>query len=158
EIIRAVGKFEQLEAMQQIRRRIIELKRRGHSHQSVADELNREGLRSTSGGSFTSPIISQICGKLRQAGYDLTVNSPETHHWILGHLARHLGIKSETLSTWRRRGWVRSERVGARWILSADPQELERLKRLVEHSRKGLEKTPLNLTTPIGSEVPGVST
>jgi len=54
----------------------------------------------------------------------------------------------ETLSTWRRRGWVDADRNGHRWLFRADATELKRLRQLAEHKRTALHKTPENLTTP----------
>jgi hypothetical protein len=148
EIRRAVGKFEQLESADEIRSRIIALKQQGHTHEAVARQLNTEQFRSTSGGEFTSPIISQLCCKFRAEGHLQDDAATTSDHWKLGQLAKQLGIPSATLSTWRRRGWVHADRRGGRWILWADEKELQRLHRLADHNRIGLQPTPSRLTTP----------
>jgi DNA invertase Pin-like site-specific DNA recombinase len=155
EIRRAVGKFEQLEACDVIRDRIIALKQRGWTHAEVASQLNADQHRSASGRPFTEPIVSQLCCQFRAegrlsddgpTGSDNSQHLPE--HWRLGKLARYLGIKQATLSTWRRRGWIYAERVGQRWRLWADSEELARLRQLTDYHRTGLQRTPLHLTTP----------
>jgi DNA invertase Pin-like site-specific DNA recombinase len=155
EIRRAVGKFEQLESADVIRARIVELKQQGWTHAAVAAQLNAEHHHSASGRPFTEPVVSQLCGQFRAAGLlsdDEALSRNEDHggsdYWRLGQLARYLGIKPETLSTWRRRGWVHAERVGARRMLWADAEELARLRRLTDHHRSGLQRTPPHLTTP----------
>jgi DNA invertase Pin-like site-specific DNA recombinase len=148
EIRRAVGKFEQLEAAQTIRERIVAAKQQGFSHEAVAAQLNAEQFLTASGGLFTAPIVSQLCRKIcaeRRTRNGSAVNPP---HWKLGALARHLGMKPETLSTWRRRGWVHADRRGQQWVLWADPDELLRLQRLVTYERQGLKQTPADLTLP----------
>lgn len=148
EIRRAVGQFEQLESASEIRSRIVALKQQGYTHEAVARHLNDEHFHSASGGPFTPAIISQLCCKFRSEG-DLPDKAVvPVEHWKLGDLAKHLGIKPETLSTWRRRGWVHADQVGQRWILWADTKELNRLQQLAEHDRRGLQKTPPQLTTP----------
>ncbi len=148
EIRRPVGQFEQLESADEIRSRIVALKRQGYPHATVARQLNDECFCAASGGPFTSPIISQLCCKFRSEGHLSGKNAALPEHWKLGDLAKRLGIKPETLSTWRRRGWVHANQVGQRWILWADTQELNRLQKLAEHDRTGLQKTPPRLTTP----------
>jgi DNA invertase Pin-like site-specific DNA recombinase len=155
EIRRAVGKFEQLETADIIRARIVALKQQGWTHAAVAAQLNADHHRAASGGSFTAPIISQLCCQFRAAGLlsddeALSRNEAErsSEYWRLGELAHYLGIKQATLSTWRRRGWVHADRIGQRWHLWADAEELARLRQLTQHQRIGLQLTPLHLTTP----------
>jgi hypothetical protein len=147
EIRRAVGKFEQLEAANEIRSRIIALKQQGDTHEAVARQLNAERLHSTNGGAFTCPIVSRLCRKFRAESY-LQDAAATSDHWRLGQLAKQLGISSATLSTWRRRGWIHADRQSGRWILWADAEEIDRLRRLVAHARQRLQQTPTHLTTP----------
>lgn len=148
EIRRPVGKFEQLESADAIRDRLVNLKQQGYTHACVAAQLNQEHFRTASGGAFTPPIVSQLCRQFRRAGLLPRTAPISSRHWSLTNLAKHLGVKSETLSTWRRRGWVHADRIGKRWILWADEKELTRLRKLADHNRKGLQKTPSQLTTP----------
>ena len=148
EVRRAVGRFEKLECADQILSRIVELKRQGLSQTSVAASLNSEGFHSASGGPFTVPIICQFCRKLRKQGFDIEPREVKQPFWALTSLARHLHVKAETLSTWRRRGWVHADCIQNRWIYWADKKELTRLRQLAEYSRKPLQKTPAKLTTP----------
>lgn len=149
EIRRAVGKFEQLESADEMRWRIVALKQQGYTHDAVARQLNAEQFHSTSGGAFTAAIICQLCRKFRVEGsWQDNAAATTSDQWKLSKLAKKLGIPSATLSTWRRRGWVHADHRGGRWILWADQEELERLHRLVDHQRTGLQKTPPLLTTP----------
>lgn len=148
EIRRAVGKFEKLECADQIRARLVELKQDGYSHPAVAAVLNAEGFHATSGGPLTTPIISQLCRKLRSKGLQLDPASGSASRWTLASLARRLRMKQETLSTWRRRGWVHADRIGERWIYWADAEELSRLTQLVGYHPRRLKQTPAKLTTP----------
>jgi len=148
EIRKSVQRFEQLESADEIRSKVIEMKRTGATHQVVADALIQAGFRATSGGEFTSPMISFLCCQLRRDGVDLHPAPQLANEWTLTSLAKHLGIKRETLSTWRRRGRVHAERNGQRWLFRADSAELKRLEKLAEYKRMALHKTPGKLTTP----------
>ena len=55
--------------------------------------------------------------------------------WWFTDLARELGLPHPTLYSWMRRGWVNAARLPMpagqpRWVLWADAEELERLRRL----------------------------
>ena len=148
EIRRPVGKFEQLESANEIRSRIVALKQQGYTHEAVARCLNDEHFYSASGGPFTPPVISQLCRKFRSEKHLSDKATVPIEYWKLGDLAKYLEIKPETLSTWRRRGWVHADQVGHRWILWADTEELNRLQQLAHHDRRNLQKVPPQPVTP----------
>lgn len=155
EIRRAVGHFDKLESAAEIRGQIIDLKRSGYTHGVVAERLNAMGFHSASGRPFTTPIVSSLCRRFRREGTDLSPAQSPTNNedsqndlWTLTALADRLGIKRETLSTWRRRGWVLADRNGYRWLFRANATELKRLQKLTDYKRRGLKKTPTELTTP----------
>ena len=106
-IEKPVGRFEWLESASEIRELIEKRKREGKTHAEVAEELNREGYHSTSCGAFTPAIISSLCKKFR-AESPPTVPGNKSAKWGLRELAQELGLRKETLNTWRRRGWVHS--------------------------------------------------
>jgi lambda repressor-like predicted transcriptional regulator len=73
--------------------------------------------------------------------------------WWLSQLARELGMPPITLHSWLRRGWVRGRKLPGgrmgRWILWADGQELDRLRRLRACPRGWSDEPyPLELITP----------
>ena len=146
-IEKPVGRFEWLESAPEIRELIKKRKREGKTHAEVAEELNREGYHSTSCGAFTPAIVSSLCKKLRDQA-SATVPTNESSKWGLRELAHELGLRKETLNTWRRRGWVHATQESTRWTFWADEEELLRLRKLVDHNRQGLQKTPEELTTP----------
>lgn len=147
-IIKSVQRFEWLESADEIRALIKRRKSEGKTHTEVADELNRHGYHSTSCGAFTPAIVTSLLKKFRQESAT-EVSASKRVHWQLGELAHQLGLRKETLSTWRRRGWVHATQDSTRWTFWADEAELKRLQKLVDHNRQGLQKTPPELTTPI---------
>jgi hypothetical protein len=147
QIIKPVQRFEWLESASEIRELIERRKREGKTHAEVSAELNSEGYHSTSCGAFTPAIVSSLCKKFRDEPND-TTSANQSSAWGLRELAHELGLRKETLSTWRRRGWVHATQASKRWTFWADEEELTRLRKLVDHNRQGLQKTPPNLTTP----------
>lgn len=146
-ILKPVGRFEWLESAAEIRELIGRLKREGKTHAEVSAELNREGYHSTSCSSFTPAIVSSLCRKFRMEK-STTVPGNKSGKWGLRELAHELGLRKETLNTWRRRGWVHATHDSTRWTFWADEEEFTRLRKLVDHNRQGLHKTPEELTTP----------
>lgn len=146
-IMKPVQRFEWLESAPEIRELIERRKREGKTHAEVSEELNREGYHSTSCGAFTPAIVSSLCKKFRDQG-SVTPEASESTGWGLRELAHKLGLRKETLNTWRRRGWVHATQESTRWTFWADEEELKRLRKLVDHNRQGLRKTPSDLTKP----------
>ncbi len=74
------------------------------------------------------------------------------NEWWLGDLCQELGVPQPTVHSWVRRGWIRGRKspgAGGRWILWADAEELDRLRRLRAYRRTWPDETyPTELTTP----------
>jgi hypothetical protein len=137
ELIRPVGRYDQLDNYQQLVGRILELRRQGYTSSQVADRLNTEGFRppkrrSTFNASMVRQVISRWQGAQRRP-VAVQAHELETHEWWFTDLARHLKMPYPTLYSWVRRGWVNARQLpvaGGRWIVWADADELDRLKRL----------------------------
>jgi DNA-binding transcriptional MerR regulator len=131
---RPVARLEQLSDWQDIRRTVLEMKANGHTAPAIADRLNAEGWRTTSGKPFTAGSVRTWLSRYgppppkRRRPDDRIPLSP--NQWLLPELARHLGISHQTL-----RGWIQRDRLNAhqadgkrsRWIIDADPDQLRRL-------------------------------
>lgn len=146
-IQKRVQRFEWLESASEIRELIERRKREGKTHSEVSEELNREGYHSTNCGAYTTAIVSSLCKKFRDESRD-DVPTQKSTQWSLRELSHELGLRKETLNTWRRRGWVHATLELTRWTFWANEEELIRLRKLVDHNRQGLQKTPTELTTP----------
>ena len=146
-IQKRVQRFEWLESASEIRELIERRKREGKIHSEVSEELNREGYHSTNCGAYTTAIVSSLCKKFRDESRD-DVPTQKSTQWSLRELSHELGLRKETLNTWRRRGWVHATLELTRWTFWANEEELIRLRKLVDHNRQGLQKTPTELTTP----------
>jgi len=146
-IMKPVQRFEWLESASEIRELIERRKREGRTHAEVSEELNREGYHSTSCCAFTSAIVSSLCKTFRDE-LRVEVRAHKSTQWGLRELAHELGLRKETLNTWRCRGWVHATQESTRWTFWANEEELTRLRKLVDHNRQGLQKTPTELTIP----------
>lgn len=149
EIVRAVGKFDQLEFADDIRHRIVQMKRRGHTHQGVAEDLNALGYQSAQKSKFTKAIVRSLCRQFEAAGESCQAIGGYEDYWPLKLLGTRLSIPTSTLRNWLDRGWLCSVRSGERWVVWADEKELSRLTRLAEHQQgPSCRSVPPGLTTP----------
>ena len=82
----------------------------------------------------------------------ISVQDLGRHEWRMGDLARELEMAVNTMRNWHDRGWVlgrMSAETGGAWILWADEQEMDRLRRLRSWRPFGSDqRRPPELTTP----------
>ena len=77
----------------------------------------------------------------------------ENEWWIID-LSHELGIAFSTLARWSRRGWMHARKLSGRcrwWIVWADDQERDRLRRLYAYGRGKPQngcRYPIELRTP----------
>jgi DNA invertase Pin-like site-specific DNA recombinase len=159
EIRRPVGRYEQLHDFGALLKWADELYRAGQSPERIAERLNAEGFRPPKYGKvFNRTIVYQLLSRRHLIG-------PRPHardegqlrradEWWLGDLARKLAMSSHTLYSWLRRGWAHGRQLSAvdsRWLVWADAEELDRLRRLRACPRNrdssGVPYPP-DLTTP----------
>lgn len=152
--VRSVNRYAQLADYPRLCVRIKELRAQGKSMAAVADALNTEGFvpprRVTrfSGGMVAGLLARQAAaGQSARQGRTPALRKGE---WLLGDLARHLGMPTATLHHWRKAGWVQSRKLpDGRWALGASGAERKRLARLRRHQEsKPNQAIPKDLTTP----------
>jgi hypothetical protein len=155
-VTRPVLRYEQTSDFSRLMARIQELRAEGRTFAAIAERLNAEGFRPPRGaGRFHKDIVSLIVRR-RTLGYrpppksDRSALGPD--EWFVVDLAREVGIPKNTLHAWRQRGWVSFRRPpGPRTPCAcwADPEELDRLRRLARAPKGWWEPAPiLQLTTP----------
>lgn len=135
ELVRPVARLEQLSYYPPLAQRVRELAAAGASADELAQRLNAEGYR--------PPKRRERFGQqgMRDLLHRLGLREPRSrsvrrdglaeHEWWLPELARAIGMPTVTLYTWIGRGWVKARRQQQpprRWILWADPAEVERLR------------------------------
>jgi len=157
ELRRPVRRLEQLRDYTALMDRVLELHRAGQTSGMIADRLNAEGFRPAKRrDTFNSSMVRQMLSRQFRSGprpRALTEASPlESHEWWLTDLARKLGMPVPTVHSWIRRGWISARKLtgaGGRWILWADDEELDRLRRLRASPRGWSDQPyPPELTTP----------
>jgi DNA invertase Pin-like site-specific DNA recombinase len=153
DLVRAVQRYEQLTDYPRLCARVEELRAQGKSMAAVADCLNAEGFHPPKRVErFTGPMVAGfLARKYGQAGERVT-NALRPGEWLLGDLARHLGMPATTLHYWRKLGWVRARKLpvtGGPWAIRATGPERRRLARLRRYQQSHPNQaTPAELTTP----------
>jgi DNA invertase Pin-like site-specific DNA recombinase len=157
ELVRTVQRYEQLAEYPRLCVRIEELRAAGKSMDEVAQGLNAEGFHPPKRVErFTGGMVAGfLARKYEKAGegHGLRVlKALQKGEWLLGDLARHLGMPSATLHHWRKWGWVRARKLpvpGGLWAIWASGEERRRLARLRRYQRsKPNQEIPEELKTP----------
>jgi len=136
-LTRPVARYQQLPEYPQLLARIQTLLQAGHSAAQIAEVLNREGFRPPKRrATFNPGMVRTLASRQARLGprpRNMEVHVLPPHEWWFADLARHLSLPQPTLYSWLRRGWVQGRQLplaGGRWILWADEEELDRLRRL----------------------------
>jgi DNA invertase Pin-like site-specific DNA recombinase len=154
-VLRGVQRYEQLADYPRLLARIEQLRQQGKSLAEVASCLNAEGFhppkrveRFTAG--MVGGFLTRFCQKDSSRQADKARQELEKGEWLLGELARHLGMPQATLHRWRKAGWLRARKLpGGLWAIDAAGNEGRRLAQLRHHQSKHPNKPiPANLTTP----------
>lgn len=135
EMVRPVGRLEQLSYYPQLRERLSVLAGEGLSPKEIAERLNAEGYRPPKrrekfGRQGVRDLLDRLGLSPRQSRPQRLAELGEAEWW-LPELAREIGMPSVTLHNWIGRGWVKArqqEHAPRRWIVWADKTEVERLR------------------------------
>lgn len=154
EVVRPVARYDQLRDHARLITRILELRAEGRTSGQIAEQLNREGWRPAKRClQFNKDIVRQLLLRhgpveLRSAG--TPTGSLFQGEWWFIDLARALELPQTTLYSWVRRGWVHARQMpGARgrWIVWADTDEVDRLRKLRTCSRAWGNRAELDVMT-----------
>jgi hypothetical protein len=137
--VRPVAYVDQLSYYPRLVARLRELAAQGLTATAISTALTAEGLRPPRGGTRFRP--GEIQHLIRQLGIrpGLDADRRTAHgelgpdQWWLSTLATEIGMPMLTLYTWLRRGWVHGQQdthPPYRWIITADPAEVARLRAL----------------------------
>jgi hypothetical protein len=156
QVARAVQRYEQLADYPRLLARIEGLRQQGKSLAEVACCLNEEGFRPPKRvARFTAGMVggflTRFCQKGSSHQADRARQELAKGEWLLGDLARHLGMPQTTLHRWRRAGWLQARKLtaGGLWAVMAAGTEGRRLAQLRHYQVKNPNKPiPANLTTP----------
>jgi hypothetical protein len=156
-LVRTVGCYRQLADYPRLCARTAALRAEGKSLEEVARQLNAEGFHPPkrverfTGGMVWGMLTRQCEGASRSRAEELATHL-EKGEWLLGELARFLGMPQATLHRWRKVGWVRARKLavpGGPWAIVATGPERRRLEKLRRFQKaRPNQPIPAKLTTP----------
>jgi DNA invertase Pin-like site-specific DNA recombinase len=161
ELLRAVRSYEQLVDYPRLCARVEQLRAEGKSMEEVAEHLNAEGFHPPKRvkrftGGMVAGFLARKYEKAGEAYGQRVAGALKKGEWLLGALARHLGMPAATLHHWRKVGWVRARKLvaaGGQWAIWATGPERRRLARLRRFQQAKPNQTiPEELTTPHAGE------
>jgi hypothetical protein len=135
--MRPVARIDQLSYYPALTARIRALASEGLGNAEIADRLAAEGFRTPHlHERFNTGQIQHLIRRLGlRPGLDHDSRTGQGSlgpgQWWLATLAREIGMPTATLFTWLKRGWIdgrQDTRPPYRWIVTADPAEVERLR------------------------------
>ena len=137
QLLRPVARYEQLDNYDTLVTRIVELHGQNQTCANIAAQLNQEGYRPPKRRpTFNAAMVQQLLSRrLRTAprAQALEICPRADDEWWISDLSRHLQIPKPTLYLWVRKGLVHARKlpgVQGAWIVWADAEELDRLRRL----------------------------
>jgi hypothetical protein len=134
QLVRPVARYEQLRDCDRLSQRITELRRSKHTSAQIAALLNAENWRPPKRRTtFNAGMVRAIFYRRNRATARPIAHDLKPGEWWFGDLAHALQLPHPTLYTWMRRGWINARRLDigqGRWVLWADEQEIDRLRRL----------------------------
>jgi len=163
ELRRSVARYDQLRDYPQLLDRVQALAQQKLTAVQIAEALNGEGWRPPKRrDTFNKSMVQHLLwrrglhgARPRSMSNDLLGQD----EWWFTDLGRELDMPLPTLYRWLRRGWVHARQLSGpqgRWILWADSDELERLRRLRNCCRSWSNRpqaaelaTPKPRTTPV---------
>jgi DNA invertase Pin-like site-specific DNA recombinase len=160
-LLRGVQRYEQLADYERLTARMAELRRQGRSMAEVAAALNTEGFHPPRRVQrFTGGMVAGLLARQGEAGAGRQSQAAAAllrkGEWLLGDLARHLGMPRVTLDRWRRVGWLQARKLplpGGLWAARATGPERRRLAALRRYQREHPNQPiPPELRTPIKAE------
>lgn len=136
-LTRPVARYDQLDNYEELISRILQLQGQNRTCAQIAQQLNGEGYRppkrrQTFNGAMVRQLLSR---KIRTGKRSRSMESVRLadDEWWISDLSRHLQIPRPTLYDWVGRGVVHAKKLSGPqrpWIIWADAEELNRLRRL----------------------------
>ena len=135
-----VAKLEQLAGYQALMSRVKELQSQAYTPAQIAEKLNTEGWkppkrRQTFNAAMVRCLLSRQGIRIGTQKQQHTANIPRgVDEWTLTELAGELKMPEPTLYSWIKKGQVRARQIKVDnrsfWIITANQQELEELRKL----------------------------
>lgn len=132
---RPVMRYRQLEHYDHLLERIRSLRGEGCTARQIALKLDQEGFHPPNrSAEFCKNIVLSLLAELGLTQARRTREQLEADEWWFRDLARELAIPGGRLRHWVYQGYVHYRKAAGRyWVLWADQDELERLRRLRDY-------------------------
>jgi hypothetical protein len=158
-LVRPVAHLDQLSYLPQLRDRVAALAEQGLTAAAIADQINAEGLHPPKRvDHFMAETTRELMHRLNISPRSTRrrPDRPVPDRWWLRDLAHEIGMPPVTLYSWVQRGRVTAHqdtRPLRRWIIDADPAEIDRLRALYalpagHHNRQRWTPRPLTEEGP----------
>jgi hypothetical protein len=150
---RSLNCYEHRSDFRGLYERIAALREQGLTFAEVAEHLNTEGFRPLKGRTgFTGKMVADLLANHVRPRSTNQADGLKADEWLLGDLARQVGMPTVTLRLWIRWGWVHARRLplpNGPWAIWADDEELARMRQLRQCSRaSSTAQSWRALTTP----------
>lgn len=150
---RSLNCYERRSDFGDLCQRIAALREQGLTLAAVAERLNIEGIRPLKRRTgFTEKMVADLLAKHVSPRSTKQADGLKADEWLLGDLARQVGMPTVTLRLWIRWGWVHARKLpmpNGPWAIWADDEELARMRQLRQCSRaSSAAQSWRALTTP----------
>jgi hypothetical protein len=149
EVIRPVGRLDQLSYHESLLDRIRTLRKEGKTHEEITAQLNKEQWHPPRGrGTFSEQMVNLLCTRINRIDHTAQARHRRfrprlhTHEWTIPALAKKIGMPQITMYTWVQQRRVTAHKVPGLgtlgvWVIRADAAEVERLR-----ARRAAGRTP----------------
>lgn len=150
QLARPIRTYEQFSHRDLLMKRVVELREAGKTAAQTADVLNAEGFKPLNPrDTFSGNVVEDLLHKLgfRTERNDASLLASD--EWWVRDLAVEVGMPWQTLREWATNGWAhgRQTNVEKLWIIWADKDEVQRLRKLRSARPRGILGYPSELTT-----------
>jgi hypothetical protein len=151
QVARPVAIYAQLKDIRSLMERVTQLHREGLHLAQIAARLNAEGfVPPRRRGGFTASGVGELMRDLGLVGELFRDDLVGKDEWWILDLSRKLGVIPQKVHYWVKQGWVHARRTpsGKHWIVWADRDEVQRLRKLAKRKNSWIAARHPELIVP----------
>jgi transposase-like protein len=151
QVARPVAIYAQLKDIRCLTERVTRLHREGPHLAQIAARLNAEGfVPPRRRGGFTASGVGELMRDLGLVGELFRDDLVGENEWWIVDLSRRLDVTPQKVHYWVRQGWVHARRTpsGKHWIVWADRDEVQRLRKLAKRKNSWIAARDPELVIP----------
>jgi hypothetical protein len=152
EVLRPLNEYRRLEGYAQLRETLTQWRHEGLTAGQIATRLNDSGVNTPKlSGQYNDNRVRTLLSRWGISTDQAMIGRLKPNEWWLPDLIQALAIDGRKLRVWIKRGWLRAHRTPAhkRWIVWADAEEMDRLRRLRDQSRIGIKHGLARCASPM---------